>query len=128
MIYELLLQEQNQKVIKEDRLQSQILKSKIQSVNNYIESLLQKKMRLDLEIKRQKKVLSKLKQKSTTELKLSVELEGESLRPLSQEEIQILKEALSPTEFETLVDLDKEIDRATRLLDEIQVLEESGQI
>lgn len=127
MFSELFLQEQ-QKVIKEDQLQSQILKSKLQSVNNYIESLLQKKVRIDLEIKRQKKVLSKLKQKSSTELKISAKLEGTDLRPLSREEIDTLKEDLGPKKFDSLVDLDKEVDRAINLLNEIQVLEESGQI
>lgn len=102
------------------------IKSKIQSVNNYIESLLQKKIRLDLEIKRQKKTLSKLNKKAKTEFRFSVELERELERPLSQEQKLLLEDKIES--YYLLKDLQNEIRRSDSLIQEILNLEESGQI
>lgn len=111
---------------KEEQLQSMILKSKMRSINNYIESLLQKKARIDLEIKRQKQVLSKLQRKSKMELKLSASLE--TVRPLTPEEFAFIQEEKDPKELSTLIDLDKEVDRAEILLTEISSLQDEGKI
>lgn len=125
MIHGRLLQEAKQSEDLKEISKRQCL-SKIKSLNNYIENLLQKKIRLDLEIRRQKKVLSNIKKQSETLLKTSISMEGhiplEEIRPLTSEEIEIIKE--NSELFEFTVDLDREIDVSNDLLQEISELEE----
>lgn len=106
--------------------QSQILASKMKSLNNQLNSLLQKRIRINLEIKRTKVALTKIKKKSITEVKTSINLEGSG--PLSEEETRKVRESMSSKEYESLLDLDRELDEAEFILEEVEKLEYSGQL
>lgn len=123
MIYGQILKEEDESTLQ--ALQKKQTISKIRSVNNYIQNLLQKKIRIDLEIRRQKKVLSKLKKQSEFSLKTTLKLEGnlpiEEIRPLTQEECNLLRE--NSELFNYTKELDQEIDISDQLLEEITQLE-----
>lgn len=85
------------------------LASKIRSLNSTLESLLQKKIRIDLEIRSVRKKLTKLKKSSNLEIKTHVSLES-SLSP----EIQGLRDYLLDT---TSNELEQELQRADYLLE-----------
>lgn len=73
---------------KEDQTQRRILLSKIKSVNDHIAALLQKKIRIDLEIRHSKKKLSQLKSQVQTLVKTRVELEGINYESLNQKDCE----------------------------------------
>jgi len=75
----MFLQETKQKP--QVTIERQQLRSKLLSINKYIDALLQKKIRLDLEIRKQKKVLSKLRNQSSLKMKASLKLE-DSIQPI----------------------------------------------
>lgn len=108
-----------------ENLEARILKSKIQSVNNYIENLLHKKARIDLEIKRQRKTLSKLKKKSSTYLKLSLQVEDSQVEALNEETILELS-GKENFEVKDLIELNRETCRLNTLLEEVINLQERG--
>lgn len=58
--------------------ETKALTAKLKGINGYLQSLLQKRIRLDLEIKRTKRQISKLKKKSSLIVKTSIQLETAS--------------------------------------------------
>lgn len=101
----------------EEKLRQQSILSKIRSLNNYLEAIIQKKIRLDLEIKRTRVQLTKLRSISTTEIRATAAREGFTNLPLDPREARILQENMAPEEFQILNELDREIDRAQELLE-----------
>lgn len=102
----------------------QALRLKADAVNRTIENLLNKKIRIDLEIKKQKNVLQNLKKQSSLELKTSLKLE--SFVPLTLEETEQLKDSIDPFLYEQAKLLDQELDRCTENLQVISDLEAIG--
>lgn len=112
MIYE-LLSSQKEELTLEQNFDSKTVTSKMASLNSHLKALLQKKIRIDLEIRRTKKKLSKMKNRSSTYVKTTVSLEGFNLDYLTPELNSILEEKLGP---------DKNQDMAL-LLEQIQIAE-----
>lgn len=106
----------------QEKLRRQSLLSKLRSLNNYLEAIIQKKIRLDLEIKRTRVQITKLKSITSTEVKATALREGFETLPLSQKETRKLLELVGSEEFNFLKDLDEEIDRAQYLLEEYRDL------
>lgn len=106
----------------EENLRRQSLLSKLRSLNNYLEAIIQKKIRLDLEIKRTRVQISKLKSITSTEVKASATREGFERIPLTPRETQLLLEQVGQEEFNFLREMDEEIDRSQYLLQEYQNL------
>lgn len=106
----------------EEELRRKSLLSKLRSLNSYLESIIQKKIRLDLEIKRTRVQISKLKSITSTEVKASATREGFERYPLTPRESLRLLEQVGQEEFNFLRELDEEIDRAQYLLEEYQDL------
>lgn len=79
-------------------LETRALTAKLKGLNGYLTSLLQKKIRIDLEIKRTKRQLSKLKKSSSTKLKTSIQLENALAtgNPLNLRELRLLAEETLP--------------------------------
>lgn len=106
----------------QEKLRRQSLLSKLRSLNNYLEAIIQKKIRLDLEIKRTRVQITKLKSITSTEVKATALREGFETLPLSEKETRKLLESVGSEEFNFLKDLDEEIDRAQYLLEEYRDL------
>lgn len=106
----------------QEKLRRQSLLSKLRSLNNYLEAIIQKKIRLDLEIKRTRVQITKLKSITSTEVKATALREGFETLPLSEKETRKLLELVGSEEFNFLKDLDEEIDRAQYLLEEYRDL------
>lgn len=104
----------------ERAIQRKILKSKMESLNMTLQNLLQKKIRIDLEIKRTKKKLSKLKNSSQTYVKTTVELEGFDYDLFSLEDHELLKQKVTLEAYSELVQLDEEVLIAERLIQEAE--------
>lgn len=106
----------------EETIERKLLSSKIKSLNNQLASLIQKKIRIDLEIKRTKRKLTKIKNQSLTNVKMKVELEGFNYDSLSQEQLEFLQESIGQEDFKSLLDLDEQIILADRILKDYQDL------
>lgn len=102
------------------------LKEKTKAINNTIEALLNKKVRIDLEIKKQQIALKQVKKQASKEMKLSLKLE--SLDPLTPEQLSEKEKTLSPQLITESILLDQELDRADDNLASIQKLEEDGHL
>lgn len=118
MILEIL--QENQERMDQDpkRIQADLRKaqmSKMKSLTSQLQNLLQKKIRLDLEIRNTRKKLSKLKTASKNTLKVSLELEG---LDLSSEEPISRKVVLEVAGEE----LTKEFFAFDRVLDEVELV------
>jgi hypothetical protein len=101
----------------------QLLASKLKSQNLYLSALLQKRYRLDLEIKRQGRVLQKNKSDSAKLLRETIQdLVPNHSVPLSQEQLITLKESVSEKELQVLEELDRQVDDTVRTLQEISDL------
>lgn len=105
----------------EDSVQRKLFTSKLKSLNDQISNLLQKKIRIDLEIKRTKKKISKLKSNSLTYIKSSVQLEGFNYDSLDNENeaLNFINEVGQET-YQELWNLDEQIFRAEKLLSELE--------
>jgi hypothetical protein len=112
-----LLQEQK------DEFERKLLTSKLKSLEDHISNLIQKKIRIDLEIKRTKKKLTKLRQSSVTYVRTKVELE-ESLDLFDDEDSKLfyLEESVGHEVLQELIQLDELIDQAIELEREIDEL------
>lgn len=104
------------------------LTSKIKGVNSYLASLLQKKLRIELEIRRTRTRLSKLKSRSQTIVRTKINLEGqcsvnEYLEMLFSESFN---EETDPS-WEDYQRFKEAVDETDSLLQEVQILEEKGQ-
>lgn len=95
--------------------------SKLKSLNSQLENLIQKKIRIDLEILRTKKKLSKLKESSKTSVKASLSIEGFDYDSFSPEDNLTLQEKL-PTDYQDLLNLDEQIYRSEEILKETEDL------
>lgn len=95
--------------------------SKLKGLNSQLESLIQKKIRIDLEIQRTKKKLSKLKESSKTSVKASLSMEGFDYDSFSPEDNLNLQEKL-PADYPDLLSLDEQIYRSEEILKEIEDL------
>jgi len=92
--------------------------SKIKSLNILFQNLMQKKLRIDLELKRTKVKISSLRKMTQTNLKSSLQLETHSL-PITRSQLQSLCEELN-LEFQDIVDLDELLDEAVALEKEFE--------
>lgn len=121
MIFSVLKEESPQS--NQDSLDRRLLTSKLKSLNTILQNLLQKKIRIDLEIRRTKKRISKLKSQSQTLVKTHVELEGDlNYDHLSNQDLKVLQERFGEQVFSELFELDKEVFEAQQLLTEIEKL------
>lgn len=107
----------SQEVSAERRLRT----SKLKSLQNQLEILIQKKIRIDLEIKRTKKKLSKIKESSKTEVKTRLSLEGFDYDSLTLDQSRLFQEKF-PDEFKDLLALDEQIVHSEELLQESEEL------
>lgn len=100
------------------------IRLKAEAVNRTIENLLNKKIRIDLEIKKQKTVLQNLKKQSSLKLKTSLRLENliESKMPLTSEELEQLEGSTDPALLQEAKALDQELDHCIELLQKIEEL------
>jgi hypothetical protein len=94
--------------------------SKIKSLNILLQNLMQKKIRIDLEMKRTKIKLSNLRKMSQTNLKTSLQLEDYQL-PLHSDQLKSLCSQFS-LDFSDIVDLDRLLDEAKRLEEDFETL------
>ena len=106
----------------EEEMQRKILFSKIKGLNDQLSALLQKKIRIDLEIKRTRKKLSKLKSQSSTFVKTRIQLENFDPLSFTSEDLQLFQEAVGEDAFQSYLKLDQEIDRAELLLQDSENL------
>lgn len=95
--------------------ESKLLLSKLKSLNEHLSALIQKKIRIDLEIKRTRRKLSKLKQQSKTYVKTRVEIEGFDYDLFTPEDLIPLQESVGEEAFKKLIKLDSEVERAEKL-------------
>lgn len=105
----------------------QLQASKLRSQNLYLSALLQKKYRLELEIKRQQKVLKKTQTSSMKQLNESIQAIVKDFNPdlqssLSKNQEQVLLEGVTKEELQVLVELDRLIEDSERTLKEIKGL------
>jgi hypothetical protein len=105
--------------LKDERAERRLLTSKMKSLNNQLNLLTQKKLRLDIEIKRTKKKLSKIKKSSMTNIQAKLQIEGFDYSKFSPDDLNLLREQVGPEEYEELLELDKEIDEADIILQSI---------
>lgn len=105
-----------------DEANRKLLISKLKGLNDHLSNLVQKQLRLELEIKRTKKKLSRLKNDSQTYVKAKIQLEGFNQFPLSQEQTRMLSEKVGYETFKEIIQLDQLIDEATDLNQEIEKL------
>lgn len=119
-LIQILLEKQNLDNQNTDQLELKAIQSKIKNLNDTLEILVQKKIRLDLEIQRTRKKLSKMKKLSSTKLSASLSLESLEVDP---ETIVNLLSEIQDKEFLNLVlSLDQEIDRAEKNESEVERL------
>lgn len=122
MIFGSLLQEVKEPSSSEKNSAERKLRtSKMKSLNSQLENLIQKKIRIDLEIQKTKKKLSKLKETSKTSVKTSLSLEGFDYDQLTPEDCDQLR-AENPNDFSELLSLDEQIYRSEGILEEIEEL------
>lgn len=118
LLEELFLEKsEEQEQRKEVAVRRKLNLSKIKSLNQTLQNLIQKKIRLDLEIKRTRAKLSKIKGQSDTSVKLSLQLEGLSPETLDPKDWEIFKESNAEACLESFEIL-KEIRFAQELLTE----------
>lgn len=106
----------------ERKLQRQTLTSKMETLKNQLENLLQKKIRIDLEIKRTRKKLTRIKSEAQTFVRTSIQLEGANPDSEDPKDYQIIREAYSQEEinqYAHLEDLVKEAEEILRIYEEI---------
>lgn len=101
--------------------------SKLKSLRNYLEIIIQKKVRLDIEIKRTKEKISKIKESSKTEVKTSLSLENFDYDSFSNEDREELLRR-DPELFQELFDLDEQIFLTENLLSELEELQTENKI
>lgn len=101
--------------------------SKLKSLRNYLEIIIQKKIRLDIEIKRTKEKISKIKDSSKTEVKTSLSLENFDYDSFSDEDREELLRR-DPELFQELLDLDEQIFLTENLLSELEELQTENKI
>lgn len=100
-----------------DNFDQQLAKSKMSTLRNHLQALLQKKIRIDLEIKRTKKKLSKLKTTSQTYIKTRVSFEGFDYDHLDPSTMELLKEKIGQDNFLELQQIDEQVYLIEELLD-----------
>lgn len=120
VLYEQQRQEQESSK-KSSQLELQALQSKMKSLREHLQALADKKIRLDLEIKRTRLKLSKLQKYSTTRLKTSLSLENMELKK-DQNIKDFVLEQFGQEFFDVTYSLDQEIDKAIELLDDLESL------
>lgn len=106
---------------KNSQLELQALQSKMKSLREHLQALADKKIRLDLEIKRTRLKLSKLQKYSTTRLKTSLSLENMELKK-GQNIKDFVLEQFGQEFFDVTYSLDQEIDKTIELLDDLESL------
>lgn len=92
-------------------------KSKLDSLESHLESILQKKIRLDLEIKRTRSKISKLKSRCQTLVKASVSLEGFDYDHMTQDKRILLEEQIGSDKIQEIIELEKTFLQIEDLLD-----------
>lgn len=90
-------------------------KSKLTSMQNHLEAIVSKKLRLDLEIKNLTKQISKYKKEQDTKIKFHLKTEG-----LIQEGSEVLNHLLKMGALQDIRDLDRLEFRFSELLQEIE--------
>lgn len=124
MLFDYLSFEEEESFLLEqnDQAMRKLLTSKMKSLEQHLESLVQKKIRLDIEIKRTKKKLSKLKTSGSDYIKARIELEGFSLEQFGPDQEQMFLESLGLNTFLDFQELDQLVDRAEQLIQEVEDL------
>lgn len=118
----MILFENKKDILPEQQISIKQLKSKMSSVTTNISNLLQKKIRIELEIKKQKKVLSRLKTQSSFQMKTILQLEEGEI--FSKDLLDFLKKENLEVIYEDIKDLDRLLDYSVVLLNEIENLEQ----
>jgi len=100
--------------------QRQIL-SKIKSLNILIQNLMQKKLRIDLELKRTKIKISNLRKMTSTTLKSSLQLESDIDVTITRSDAKNLCEQ-NGLEYETISELIEALTESQKLESEFETL------
>lgn len=114
-----------QKVVQEVSLQNfdaKLATSKLKSLQDHLSAILQKKIRLDLEIKRVRNRISKLKEKQLTQVKASVSLEGFDYDHLNPDLVDLLRERVGEDKIQEITELELVIQEIDKLLETYQNL------
>lgn len=102
-----------------ESLERKALTSKLKSLNTTLTNLLQKKIRLEIEIKRTKKKLKELQSYSQTKLRLKVAAEGLVYDFLTKSGRNQLLETFGREQYEELENLDEQVFIALRVLESL---------
>lgn len=121
MFYHLNLVEESSQA-KEGQIERKILTSKIKTLQDQLSQLAQKKVRLDLEIRRTKKKLSKIRTQSQTLVKTRVELEGFDYDSFEPSHLRLLTEQVGEEVSQELYDLDEQVYLSGLLLQSLENL------
>jgi len=104
-----------------ENFEAKVIASKIKSLNNLIQNLMQKKIRIDLEMKRTKVKISNLKKMTMTSAKASLKLEDHQFPiPSRDEAIQICEQ--NGIDFEDFLEINEILKRAEELEREFEEL------
>lgn len=104
----------------DQNLQIRSLASKIKGLNDHLQALLQKKIRIDIEIRKTKRQITKLRQSKNFVLKTSVALEQSFAADPDHPFESFLRQL---EEYQILQDLEQENERSSVLLKEFEGIE-----
>lgn len=104
-----------------EKYQRKAILSKLKGLNDHLAALIQKKVRIDLEIKKTRNVITRIRQRSSFQMKLSTSLESDLTGDPFQDFPALLR-IQANQEIEDQLAL--EADRAEELLREVTEIED----
>lgn len=117
MIFEVIKEEESRSLI-----EKRTIASKLKSLNDTLDALIQKKIRIELEIKNVRRKAKNLSKQSKTRLTIEVESFGYSPYELTPTECDNLREQMGQEEYEETVKIDSLIDQFERIERDLQAL------
>lgn len=117
MIFEIFKEEESPSL-----LEKRAIASKLKSLNDTLDALIQKKIRIELEIKNVRRKAKNLSKRSKTNLKIEIENFGFSPEGLNPAECEILREQMGQEEYDETVKIDSLIDQFERIEKDLQAL------
>jgi mRNA-degrading endonuclease RelE of RelBE toxin-antitoxin system len=117
LIFEIIKEEESRSL-----LEKRAIASKLKSLNDTLDALIQKKIRIELEIKNVRRKAKNLSKQSKTRLTIEVESFGYSPYELTPTECDFLREQMGQEEYEETVKIDSLIDQFERIERDLQAL------
>lgn len=117
MIFEVIKEEESRSL-----LEKRAIASKLKSLNATLDALIQKKIRIELEIKNVRRKAKILSNQSKTRLTIEVENFGYSPYELTSAEYEVLREQMGQEEYDVTVEIDSLIDQFERIERDLQTL------